>query len=698
MPMCSAITNHTGLQTIGLKGVEKSSLQGDQGDVFSNLFKLLNISGTDQVGETTLASFGVPEPSNSMGGVDFTSMTESEIENLIGSLNTLNSQYPAGLSKSRLFEIKNEMTSFDLISGKIYQSEATALEASNAFSGSSLDEELFDAKTTLSKVLGLVNRLRSNKQAVLADGSINDATGVDQFSEMLASNLEISELHSIFRRKPDLDENKPSAEIKINLEKLTATKSSDDDVTHIYKVYSGDPKYEKVSLLAIDLSDDDTINVSQNTLSGTEDLYLGRSKKNIFDGRSSSQSDPILVNHEGIGVLIVSIEHATSKAHALKDINLHFHRNDDQIHSSSLRAKNLNADVKGEDIDHVFVNFKGDQKIEISSATVDVASENSTPHQDEQRAVVRELALSVVQKFKKLLDRRSIIEKAIISLDDLHGKISRDAVSQQLTQKVDSAFKKIKGEAPGGSATKRSKSSLFLTTADALSSMALQKRNNKAIDLNSNSLDWDKLVFDHLNQTHTKSTKENSRGQINMETSMSRDIILSEAMNSTIRTTTMKNQVQQVQQVMQPTTTFGNQLNLLDAQFTSRLAAYVVEQALNNSDTFELHLEPKSFGKLQVNATLETNGLDVKLVAENSATMAILRGSEALLGNIAEQHGLKLSTYNVDMSSGNNQSSNEQGQENQRPQDQSAGNVSEESPMGIEQLVDNENNLLNLIA
>jgi flagellar hook-length control protein FliK len=450
-----------------------------------------------------------------------------------------------------------------------------------------------------------------------------------------------------------------------------------------------------VSLLAIDLSDDDIIKVSQNTLSGTEDLNLDRSKKIIFDGRSSSRSDPVLVNHEGIGVLIVSIEHATSKAYSPKDINLHFQRNDDQIHSSSLRAKSLNADIKGEDIDHVFVNFKGDQKIQVSRSTVDVTSESSTSHQDEQKVVVRELALSVVQKFKKLLDRRSIVEKAIIGLDDLRSKISRDAISQQLAQNIDSALKKIKGETPGGVATKRSKSSLFLTTTDAFSSIDLQKRNNKVMGVNSKSLDWETSVFNHLNQTHTKSTKENSRGQINMDTNMSRDIILTEAMNSNIKTTTMKSQVQQA---MQPTTTFGNQLNLLDAQFTSRLAVYVVEQALNNGDTFELHLEPKSFGKLQVNATLETNGLGVKLVAENSATIAILRGSEALLGNIAEQHGLKLSTYNVDMSSGNNQSNNEQGQANQRPQDQNAGNMSEESPMGVEQLVDNENNLLNLIA
>jgi len=267
-----------------------------------------------------------------------------------------------------------------------------------------------------------------------------------------------------------------------------------------------------------------------------------------------------------------------------------------------------------------------------------------------------------------------------------------------LSQQVDSVLKTIKRKTTEGLASKSSKSSLFLTTADVLSLRSLQKRSNIAVDVMNKSLDLKMTVFDHINQTHTHSDKENSLGQINIDTTLSRDVILSEALTSNIKTTSMKSQAQQIQQAMQPTTTFGNQLNLLDAQFTSRLAAYAVEQALNNADAVELHLEPKSFGKLQVNATLETNGLDVKLVAENSATMAILRGSEALLGNIAEQHGLKLSTYTVDMSSGNNQNNNDQGQENQRPQDQNAGNVNDDSTGGIEQLVDNENNLLNLIA
>jgi flagellar hook-length control protein FliK len=150
---------------------------------------------------------------------------------------------------------------------------------------------------------------------------------------------------------------------------------------------------------------------------------------------------------------------------------------------------------------------------------------------------------------------------------------------------------------------------------------------------------------------------------------------------------------------VQNATGFANQLSLLDAQFTSRLAAIAVEQAVNNADAIELFLEPKSFGKLQVNASLETNGLDIKLVAENTATLAILRGSEALLGNITEQHGLKLSNYSVDMSNGQNHgNSNEQGQNNDKADDHNFRKKGDDSTNMIEKSTDTDNNLLNLIA
>ena len=98
-------------------------------------------------------------------------------------------------------------------------------------------------------------------------------------------------------------------------------------------------------------------------------------------------------------------------------------------------------------------------------------------------------------------------------------------------------------------------------------------------------------------------------------------------------------------------------LSLLDAQFTSRMATTLLEQAVNSKENFDLILEPESFGKVRVNISLENLQLDVKLTAENSATLAVLRASEAVLQSITEINGLKLAEYNVELNN-NNQNNN----------------------------------------
>ena len=88
--------------------------------------------------------------------------------------------------------------------------------------------------------------------------------------------------------------------------------------------------------------------------------------------------------------------------------------------------------------------------------------------------------------------------------------------------------------------------------------------------------------------------------------------------------------------------TNGNKFSVLEAQFSSRITAAVLEQAINSKENFDLILEPESFGKVRVNISLESLQLDVKLTAENNATLAILRASEAVLQSITELNGLKL--------------------------------------------------------
>ena len=97
-----------------------------------------------------------------------------------------------------------------------------------------------------------------------------------------------------------------------------------------------------------------------------------------------------------------------------------------------------------------------------------------------------------------------------------------------------------------------------------------------------------------------------------------------------------------------------NSLNLYEAQFSSRLGMLLADQIAKGSENFEMQLEPESFGKVRVNVSLESSNVEVKMVAENSAAVMALRGSESILQAIAEQNGLKLSEYSVDKQNNQN--------------------------------------------
>ena len=86
--------------------------------------------------------------------------------------------------------------------------------------------------------------------------------------------------------------------------------------------------------------------------------------------------------------------------------------------------------------------------------------------------------------------------------------------------------------------------------------------------------------------------------------------------------------------------TFSQRISLLESQFSTRLANSLLEQAINSRENFDLVLEPESFGKVRVNVSVDSSQIDVKLIAENSATLAILRASESMLQSISE-HGEK---------------------------------------------------------
>ena len=99
----------------------------------------------------------------------------------------------------------------------------------------------------------------------------------------------------------------------------------------------------------------------------------------------------------------------------------------------------------------------------------------------------------------------------------------------------------------------------------------------------------------------------------------------------------------------------NNTISLYDAHYSSRVSLLVVDKVLNGSENFEIHLEPESFGKIKVNILMDKQALDIKMFAETQTAAILLRAGEDSLLQIANQNGMKLTSFSVGMQSGADQ-------------------------------------------
>jgi flagellar hook-length control protein FliK len=99
----------------------------------------------------------------------------------------------------------------------------------------------------------------------------------------------------------------------------------------------------------------------------------------------------------------------------------------------------------------------------------------------------------------------------------------------------------------------------------------------------------------------------------------------------------------------------NSKILLYDAQYASRISMLVVDKVLKGKENFEIHLEPKSFGKIKVNVLMNKQALDIRMVAETQAAASLLRGSEDTLNQLTNQNGMKLASFSVGMQSGSDQ-------------------------------------------
>jgi len=223
--------------------------------------------------------------------------------------------------------------------------------------------------------------------------------------------------------------------------------------------------------------------------------------------------------------------------------------------------------------------------------------------------------------------------------------------------------------------TSGSKKSLFVSTADVLSFRAIDKpfmtypiKNNLLSVYSANETAMTSFL-ENIAPKNKESVMEGELSRSPDEPAQLGQISQTDTLNNKLRSSGIE--------MLNPkdSANINSRLNILEAQFNSRLAAIALDQALEASEPIELNLEPQSFGKIKVTAMFEKSGLDVRLLSDNNAALSLLRSSEAILSQILEQNGVKLANYSAEMSFGGNLSD---GSSNQNASQHNEGSVSKE--------------------
>ena len=216
--------------------------------------------------------------------------------------------------------------------------------------------------------------------------------------------------------------------------------------------------------------------------------------------------------------------------------------------------------------------------------------------------------VSFKDTLQDLLNKQNIFQNSERGLKNLIDGIRKSSQKLRVGEFVKQSVRDIITGSlrnPGANSTK---ASMFVTTAYALANRDFgqsQKFSFNEVFLSDIPNSEDLSVF---KETQFKQNSDLMQALRNNGTSLLRELTPSlnlEGFTSSNDPKTL------IPQSLSTGISTSNQLSLLDAQFASRLAAISIEQALKGGEVIELNLEPKSFGKLQVNATLEHAGLDV---------------------------------------------------------------------------------------
>ena len=669
--MSNSIINTANSKTVGSLSADANGALPESGDVFANLFRVLNGSAQVQSGEGSdllnIQNVGINViraasdlPQSHLSG----QVNEiSETHNISGS-QTLDS------INLKAFKIPMQNTGVDNANDTNQVSRAIVeIEEISTMLAKLISEETSIKETLTEETLPEI-LLSPQVKAQRTNLPFEDDTGLEgekfynDFSfKGLPQDLSLKSLNSL----KSFEVASPDLEISNSIK---------DQKT--VKIILGDVDSDEAVFVTVAADQDKNILVKSQELSGqfSEPLYTQATI-------SETDNELVLNIQRKIGppgVVVVEINELLESADFDQKFKVEVVLEDDDPKAITTEMR---ESYKPSTI--IFDYAQTDaSKYEIS----EISSEISFDKND---------ILMVKEKLRNLLDAYSKAQSTQES-----GKIIKEAISNSIEaaekqELVSVAIRKVIGNHQREHREKPMKASLMVSSADVISLRAdaikpvyINQEGFKYFNVSrENITSWSSLeendkILKRANPPAENTEHDTSRfidKQLKLGNNSSQTEVITQSANTSLLNSYL-----------------SRNLSILDAQFASRLAAIAVEQAMTTSEAIELNLEPKSFGKLQINASLDNSGLEIKLTAENSATISILRSTEGLLSSITEQHGLRLSQYSVDFAHGEGGGQSRKDHSENMQAGIEKRSLENEELMKTGEVIEDSNRLLNLIA
>ena len=669
--MSNSIINTASSKTIGSPSSESSGALSRSGDVFANLFQILNSSGQVQIPEGS-NSINVEDIGNNVikTAIDFSKSHLTDPENeIVEQLNVSGSQ-TLDLIDLKAFKIPAQHTILESGSDSNLVSRAI-IEIEEI---STMILEHISEETLLEIQLSERGRTQGSNLPLGYDTVIS--TAVDELG------IEVEDLYDGLPSQ-DL----PQELITNSLKEIKSfgLASSDLDLSNsmknhkTVKLFLGDVDSDAAVFVSVTANQDRNILVKSQEISGQV------SEPN-YTSHTISETDNELVlelrrPNGPPGVVIVEINELLENTDFDKKFKVSVVLEDYDPKVTSTEIPGLYKPSSAIIFDYAQTDTN---QYEIS----EISSEISFDKND---------ILMVKEKLRNLLDASS---KAHSTQEN--GKFIKEAISNSIEvaekqELVTVAIRKVLGNLQGDHRKKPTLASLMVSSADVIS---VRADALKPVYVNQEGFKFFNVSPENI--TSWSSLEENDK--ILKRATLTAENIEHDTSRFVDKQLKPGNNAFQPEVIAQSTNTsflnsnLSRNLSILDAQFASRLAAIAVEQAMANSEAIELNLEPKSFGKLQINAFLDNSGLEIKLTAENSATISILRSTEGLLSSITEQHGLRLSQYSVDFAHGESGGQSRKDHSENMQAGIEKRNLENEELMKTGEVIKDSNRLLNLIA